>query len=85
MRGLLLKRSPVRHTTAPRWLTLCDRNAFVSGVVFDSTLALTIAGTAVALFPILKRQNERFALGYVGLHTLEAGIIAIGVIPSWLS
>jgi hypothetical protein len=35
----------------------------------------------VALFPAVKHQNEGIALGYVGLRTLEADIIAVGVIP----
>lgn len=53
----------------------------LTGVVFEIILALAIVGTSVALFPIAKRQNEGIALGYVGLRTLEAGIIAVGVIP----
>ncbi|MFN8597825.1 MAG: DUF4386 domain-containing protein [Anaerolineae bacterium] len=51
------------------------------GVLFEVILALAIVGTAVALYPIVKGQNEGVALGYVGLRTLEAGIIAVGVIP----
>ncbi|MCC7446104.1 MAG: DUF4386 domain-containing protein [Anaerolineae bacterium] len=51
------------------------------GAFFEVILALAIVGTAVALFPVAKRQNESVALGYVGLRTLEAGIIAVGVIP----
>jgi len=51
------------------------------GAFFEVILALAIVGTAVALFPIAKRQNEGIALGYVGLRTLEAGIIAVGVLP----
>ena len=43
--------------------------------------ALAIVGTAVALFPVVRRYNEGGALGYVGLRTLEAGIIAVGVVP----
>ena len=41
---------------------------------------MAIIGTAVALFPVVKRQNEGLALGYVGLRTLEAGIIAVGAL-----
>jgi hypothetical protein len=48
------------------------------GAFFDVICAMAIVGTAVALFPVVKRQNEGIALGYVGLRTLEAGIIAIG-------
>lgn len=51
------------------------------GVLCDVILALAIVGTAVALFPVAKRVNEGIALGYVGLRTLEAGIIAAGVVP----
>lgn len=43
--------------------------------------ALGIVGTAVALFPVVKRQHEGIAMGYVALRTLEAGIIAVGVLP----
>ena len=51
------------------------------GVLLDVILALTVIGTAVALFPVAKKQNEGIALGYVGLRTLEAGIIAVGTLP----
>jgi len=51
------------------------------GALFEVILALTVIGTAVALYPIVKQQNEGVALGYVGLRTLEAGIIAVGVLP----
>jgi hypothetical protein len=55
-----------------------------SGVLLGAFLELivtfAIVGTAVTLLPIVKRQNEAVAMGYVGLRTLEAGIIAIGVV-----
>src|SRR6266705_6434212 len=51
------------------------------GAFLEVILALAIVGTAVTLFPVVKRQNEGVALGYVGLRTLEAGIIAVGVVP----
>jgi hypothetical protein len=50
------------------------------GAVFEVILALAIVGTAVTLFPVVKRQNESIALGYVGLRTLEAAIIAVGIV-----
>lgn len=53
----------------------------ILGAIFDIILALAIVGTAVALFPIAKKQHEGIALGYVGLRTLEAGVIAVGVLP----
>jgi hypothetical protein len=53
----------------------------LAGAFFEIILAVAVVGTAVALFPIVKRQHEGIALGYVGLRTLEAGIIAAGVVP----
>ena len=50
------------------------------GALFEVILALAIVGTAVTLFPVVKRQNEGIALGYVGLRTLEAAIIAVGIV-----
>jgi uncharacterized protein DUF4386 len=53
----------------------------VLGAFFEIILALGIVGTAVALFPVVKWWHEGVALGYVGLRTLEAAIIAAGVLP----
>ncbi|WP_458113000.1 DUF4386 domain-containing protein [Arthrobacter sp. R1-13] len=57
-----------------------DSQVFL-GVLLEVVLALTIVGTGVALYPVIKRQNEGVALGYVALRTLEAGVIAVGAIP----
>lgn len=57
-----------------------DRAALV-GVLFEIILALGIVGTGVVLFPAMKHQDEGIALGYVGLRTLEASVIAVGVVP----
>jgi hypothetical protein len=43
-------------------------------------LALACFGTAVALYPVVKRQNEGVALGFVGSRVLEAAIIVSGVV-----
>ena len=45
-------------------------------------LLLIIAniGTALALFPILKRQNEALALGYVTARVVESAFIAVGIL-----
>ena len=51
------------------------------GGFLEVICALAIVGTAVALFPVVRRHGEGAALGYVGLRTLEAGIIAVGVVP----
>lgn len=36
-------------------------------------------GTAVAIFPVVRRQNEGVALGFVAARILEAAIIAVGI------
>jgi hypothetical protein len=52
----------------------------LAGAFCELIVAFAIVGTAVTLFPVVKKQNEAVAMGYVGLRTLEAGIIAIGVV-----
>jgi len=51
---------------------------FIAGVL-EMIVALAAIGTAVALYPVVKRQNEGVALGFVGVRTLEAGTIFAGV------
>jgi hypothetical protein len=43
-------------------------------------VALAGIGTAVALFPVIKRQNEGMALGFAAVRTLEAAMIFTGVL-----
>lgn len=50
------------------------------GVVNDLLLILTAVGTAVMLFPYLRRWNEQLALGYLCFRFMEAVLIAIGVV-----
>ena len=42
--------------------------------------AIACIGTAVVLFPVLKRQNQTLALGFVTSRLLEAAIISVGVV-----
>src|SRR5256712_10257217 len=51
----------------------------VVGAILEMIVALAGIGTAVALFPVVKRQNEGVALGFVGTRTLEGGAILAGV------
>lgn len=54
-----------------------------TGVLFGGILEIIVAlaaiGTAVSLYPVLKRQNEGLALGFVGSRVLEAATIFAGV------
>jgi hypothetical protein len=52
----------------------------VLGAFLEAILAMAVIGTAVTLFPVVKRQHEGVALGYVGLRTLEAATILIGIV-----
>ncbi len=52
----------------------------VWGNIFDLINALTAVGSAVALYPILKRQSQGLALGFVTTRMFEAAVIAIGVV-----
>src|ERR671939_1828657 len=53
-----------------------DTAVFFGGIL-EIIVALAGIGTAVALYPVLKRQNEGVALGLVGSRVLEgAGILA---------
>src|SRR5437667_9664834 len=55
-----------------------------TGVIFGGILEMIVAlaciGTAVALYPVVKRQNEGVALGFVGVRVLEAATIVAGVV-----
>lgn len=52
----------------------------ILGGILEIIVALACIGTAVALYPVVKRQNEGFALGFVGARVLEAGTIFAGVV-----
>ncbi|HTE01261.1 MAG TPA: DUF4386 domain-containing protein [Mucilaginibacter sp.] len=49
------------------------------GAFFEVILAFANIGTAITLFPILKKYNECMALGAVCFRLLEAAIILIGI------
>jgi hypothetical protein len=50
------------------------------GALLEVLLIIANVGTAVALFPILKRQSEPLALGYVTARLVECTFIAIGIV-----
>src|SRR5436305_558637 len=54
--------------------------AVLWGAFLEMIVALAGIGTAVALFPVLKRQNEGMALGFAAVRTLEAAMIFTGVL-----
>src|SRR3984957_16673005 len=50
------------------------------GGFLEVIVALAGIGTAVTLYPVVKRQNEGAALGFVTARVLEAGMIFTGVV-----
>jgi hypothetical protein len=56
-----------------------DTSVFV-GAFLELLLIITNMGCAVVLFPLLKRQNETIALGYVVARLVECTFILIGIL-----
>ena len=52
----------------------------IIGAILEVIVALAGVGTAVVLYPVVKRQNEAAALGFVGSRTLEGAAIVAGVV-----
>ena len=59
-----------------------DTGAFIGGAL-ELIVGLACIGTAVALYPVVKRQNEMLAMGFVGARVLEAAVIFVGVASLW--
>ncbi len=50
------------------------------GAFLELIVALAGIGTAVTLFPVVKRQNEAAALGFVTTRVIEGAMIFVGVL-----
>jgi len=63
------------------WILSSGTNTGVLvGCLLEVIVALAGIGTAVALYPVVKRQNEGVALGFVGARVFEAALIVVGII-----
>ena len=63
------------------WVTSSGSSTGVLwGAFLEVIVALAGIGTAVTLFPVVKRQNEGMALGFAAIRTLEAAMIFTGVV-----
>jgi hypothetical protein len=56
-----------------------DRRVLL-GASFDLVNALACIGTAVALYPVIRRRSEAASIGFVTTRVFEAAIIVIGVV-----
>jgi len=54
--------------------------AVIIGGILEIIVALAGIGTAVALYPVVKKQNEGVALGFIGTRVLEASTIFADVV-----
>lgn len=50
------------------------------GALLEVILVVANVGTAVVLYPLVKRQNHIIAVGYVTARVLESAMIAVGVL-----
>lgn len=54
--------------------------AVMVGGLLELVVAFAGIGTAITLYPVVKRQNEGLALGFVATRTVEAALIIVGVV-----
>jgi Domain of unknown function (DUF4386) len=90
--GVLFVITFVASIPAALWLytPVLDHARYILGAGADTRIALGAflemilivanVGSAVVLFPILKRQNEALSLGYVTARVIESVFIAIGLV-----
>ena len=55
-------------------------NTVRAGVVLEFLLIVTNIATAVVIYPIVKRQSEKLALGYVTARIMESAFIMVGIL-----
>jgi Domain of unknown function (DUF4386) len=55
-------------------------NRILLGVLLELLLIIANIGTAVVIFPIVRRQSEVLALGYVTARLFECAFILVGIV-----
>lgn len=58
-----------------------DRAGVLLGVALEVLLALGVLGTGVVLLPLLSPSSPILANAFSAMRTLEAAVIAVGVLP----
>jgi hypothetical protein len=67
--------------TEPNYIISAGADMQVSlGALLEVILVIANVGTAVVLYPLLKRQNQIVALGYVTSRVMESAVIAVGIL-----
>lgn len=57
-----------------------ENNRILFGAFLEVLLIIANIGTAVVIFPIVKRQSEELALGYVAARLVESTFILVGIL-----
>jgi hypothetical protein len=57
-----------------------SENTIYVAAILEFLLIVTNIGTAVVLYPVVKRQSEGLAMGYVGARIMESAFILVGLI-----
>ena len=70
-----------RSVRAPQFVVGPGPDApVIAGVLLEMIVALAGIGTAVALYPVIKRRGGARAIGFVASRTLEAATIYVGIV-----
>jgi hypothetical protein len=72
--------------TAPDYLAnlAASQTLVALGVLLELVNGVAVIGIAVGMFPLLKKENEALALGYVAARTMEA-VVVLGAVLSALT
>lgn len=70
-----------RSVRGPNYVTSAGPDSpVILGVLLEMIVALAGIGTAVALYPVVRRQGQARAVGFVASRTLEAATIYVGIV-----
>ncbi len=62
------------------WLLAANESQVRIGALLEFTMAFAVAATPICMYPILKKQNESMALGYVVGRLVEGVMFTVSVI-----
>jgi hypothetical protein len=57
-----------------------SENSVFLGAILEFGVVVTNIATAVVIYPIVKRQSEKIALGYVAARIIESAFILVGIL-----
>lgn len=71
--------APLLHD--PEYMTkgFANETQVIWGAFLEIVLVFSMVGIAIGMFPVLKKYNESFAMGYVCFRLLESAIVAMGI------